>query len=290
MSNRQLWEGSDCAQWIREVDGRSKLFILLCFAMLVIVADSPRLLFMIFSTTLLLHIVARTSFHKWQILAVMLLLSLWGSIVSQALFFAQLPRTPLFVLLAADQGWLGRITGGIIIYREGIIYGAVQGLRASSMLVLGLLICWSSDPRQLLQALSAWRLPPQIAFMLVTAIRFLPVLASETAEIVTAIRIRSGRLQGYGGILKHLPHIAHPLLARSLRRAQTLAASVMCRGLLLRTGLQVGALPTKEWLVCIFMAICALIAMFFKIVTLLYKQGYYFGIFRNIYDWTGLYL
>lgn len=290
MSNRQLWEGSDCAQWIRVVDGRSKLFILLCFALLVIIADSPRLLFFIFSFALLLHIIAKTSLQKWQILAIMLLLSLWGSIISQGLFFAQFPRTPLFVLVANDQGWLGRATGGIIIYREGIVYGAIQGLRSASMLVLGLLICWSSDPRQLLQALCAWRLPTQISFMLVTAIRFLPVLASETAEILTAMRIRSGGVQSYASLLRSLPHVAHPLLARSLRRAQTLAASVMSRGLMLRQGTQATSIPILEKTVCIGVAIFTFVAVFFKIVTILYKQGYYFGLFRNIYDWTGLYL
>lgn len=291
MSSRQLWEGSDCAAWIRQVDGRSKLFILFCFALMVIAVDNPRLLFIIFSLTLLLHLVARTSFYKWQIMSILLLLGLWGSIISQALFFAQLPRTPLFVILAADQGWLGHLTGGIIVYREGIIYGAVQGLRSASMLVLGLLVCWSSDPRQLLQALCAWRLSPQLAFMSVTAIRFLPVLAAETGEIITALRIRSQESSGWRGILWNLPHIAHPLLARSLRRAQTLAASVTSRGFFLREQSRTNSrLPRAELAACILVACAAFILLVGKIIILLYKQGYYFGIFRNIYDWTRLYI
>ena len=290
MSNRQLWEGSDCAQWIREVDGRSKLWVLICFAFMVITADSPRLLFILFTLALLLHLVARTSFYKWQILAVLLLLSLWGSIIGQALFFAQLPRTPLLTIVAADQGWLGQFTGGIIIYREGIIYGAVQGMRAATMLVIGLLVCWSSDPRQLLQALCSWRLPPQIAFMAVTAIRFLPTLASETAEIITAIKIRTGHTGGKLYILKYLPQIANPLLARSLRRAQTLAASVVSRGFFLRVSSDVEQLPPKEFAVCSLVGLMTGGLIFAKVITLLYKQGYYFGVFRNIYDWAGLYI
>ena len=47
-----------------------------------------------------------------------------------------------------------------------------RGYVFASMLTLGLFVCWTSDPRQLLQALLAWRLSPQLAFMLVTAIRF----------------------------------------------------------------------------------------------------------------------
>lgn len=67
-------------------------------------------------------------------LSIFLLLGLWGSISSQALFFAQNPRTPLFMLISPDFPFLGSLTGGLYIYREGIIYGAVQGMRTASMI------------------------------------------------------------------------------------------------------------------------------------------------------------
>lgn len=172
MSVRQLWEGCDAAVWARKMDGRTKLLILFLVAVLAIVVDNPRTLFLLFTATLLLHLSARTSVYKWQVLSILLLLGLWGSMFSQALFFAQTPRTPLFVLIESTMPVLGQITGGLYVYREGVIYGAVQGLRSATMLTLGLFVCWTSDPRQLLKALMAWRLSPQIAFMLVTAIRF----------------------------------------------------------------------------------------------------------------------
>lgn len=69
-----------------------------------------------------------------------------------------------------------------------------------------------------------------MAFMLVTAIRFLPVLAAETGEVITALQLRSDSQRGRTAVLRHLPYIAKPLLARCLRRAQTLALSVVSRG------------------------------------------------------------
>lgn len=39
---------------------------------------------------------------------------------SQALFFAQTPRTPLFVIIEPTMPVLGQITGGLYIYREGL--------------------------------------------------------------------------------------------------------------------------------------------------------------------------
>ena len=291
MSARQLWEGTDAASWAQRLNGSTKLLVLFLFAILMITVDNPRTLFVLFSFTLLLHIVARTSIYKWKVLAVLLLLGLWGSMFSQALFYAQTPRSPLFVIISPEAGILGQLTGGLYVYREGILYGAVQGLRSASMLTLGLLVCWTSDPRQLLQAMLAWRLSPQLAFMLVTAIRFLPVLAAETGEIITALQLRSDSQRGRTAVLRHLPYIAKPLLARCLRRAQTLALSVVSRGFFLagaRKRKEVWALSERS--ACAALAVLVVAVVSSKLIYLLSEQGFYFGVFRQIYDWTVLYL
>lgn len=291
MSARQLWEGTDAASWAQRLNGRTKLLVLFLFAILMITVDNPRTLFVLFSFTLLLHIVARTSIYKWKVLAVLLLLGLWGSMFSQALFYAQTPRSPLFVIISPEAGILGQLTGGLYVYREGILYGAVQGLRSASMLTLGLLVCWTSDPRQLLKAMLAWRLSPQLAFMLVTAIRFLPVLAAETGEIITALQLRSDSQRGRTAVLRHLPYIAKPLLARCLRRAQTLALSVVSRGFFLagaRKRKEVWALSERS--ACAALAVLVVAVVSSKLIYLLSEQGFYFGVFRQIYDWTVLYL
>lgn len=214
-----------------------------------------------------------------------------GFHVQPGAVFAQTPRTPLFVLIAPEAGFIGQLTGGLFIYREGILYGAVQGLRSASMLALGLLVCWTSDPRQLLQALLAWRLPPQMAFMLVTAIRFLPVLAAETGEVITALQLRSDSQSGRTAVLRHLPYIAKPLLARCLRRAQTLALSVVSRGFFASGA----AKRRQQWdarekASCLLLLLVVIAVVGSKIIYLLSEQGFYFGVFRQIYDWTVLYL
>ena len=210
---------------------------------------------------------------------------------SQALFFAQTPRTPLVTIISPENGTLGALTGGLYIYREGILYGAVQGLRSASMLALGLLVCWTSDPRQLLKALLAWKLSPQLAYMLVTAIRFLPVMAAETGEVITALQLRSDSQRGRSAVLQHLPYICKPLLARCLRRAQTLALSVVSRGFFLASA---GQLQEKwslqEKLCCMGFLAFTVIVVASKIIYLLSEHGWYFGVFRIIYDWTVLYL
>lgn len=289
MSMRQLWEGSDAAEWAREIDGRTKLLLLFAFSILVITIDNPRTLFFIFSISLLLHLLVKTSIYKWQVMAILLLLGLWGSMFSQALFFSQTPRTPLFILLAPGTGFLGQLTGGITIYREGIVYGAIQGLRSATMLSMGLLVCWVSDPRQLLRGLMSWHLSPQIAFVLVTAMRFLPVLAAETGEILIALRLRAANNETKGSI-RFLPYIAKPLLARCLRRAQTLALSVLSRGVFLPRVSEQFAWPLREKSFCVFLSVFIAFILFGKITYLLSEQGLYFGNLRILYDWTKMYL
>ena len=159
------------------------------------------------------------------------------------------------------------------------------------MLSLGLLVCWTSDPRQLLNALLAWHLPPQVAFMLVTAIRFLPVLASETGEIITALQLRSDTQSGRTAVVRHIPYIAKPLLARCLRRAQTLALSVVSRGFFSAKVSQV----RQQWKPaekagCFAFCVFTLAVVGSKICYALSEQGFYFGVFRKIYDISKLYL
>lgn len=291
MSARQLWEGGDAASWAQNINGRTKLLLLFLFAVLTITVDNPRSLFILFSITLVLHMAAQTTLYKWKVLAVIILLGLWGSMFSQALFFAQNPRTPLWVLISPQTEFLGQLTGGLYVYREGILYGAVQGLRSAGMMSMGLLVCWTSDPRQLLQALMAWRLSPQISFMLVTAIRFLPVLASETSEVITALQLRSDSQKGRTAIVRHLPYIAKPLLARSLRRAQTLALSVVSRGFFLNKGRSKKYIwDFKEKIFCAVLVIAVLAVVAGKLVYILSEQGFYYGSLRQVYDWTKLYL
>lgn len=291
MSVRQLWEGSDAAPWAQRLTGRTKLITLFLFAILTITIDNPRTLFLLFTATLLLHLAAKTSIYKWRALAVLLLLGLWGSMFSQALFFAQNPRTPLLVLISPEMEFLGPLTGGLYIYREGILYGAVQGMRSASMLSLGLLVCWTSDPRQLLQALMSWKLPPQTAFMMVTAIRFLPVLAAETGEVITALQLRSDTQSGRSSVIRHIPYIAKPLLARCLRRAQTLALSVISRGFFSASAKQLqGYWPKVEKYTCFGAIALVAVVVFSKIMYLISEQGLYLGFLRSVYDWTKLYL
>lgn len=290
MSYRQLWEGADRSSWISRLDGRTKLSVLFLFAILMVLVDNARTLFILFTATLLLHGLAKTSIYKWKALSLFILLGLWGSVASQALFFNQQPRTPLVMLISPDVPFLGAVTGGLYIYQEGLIYGAVQGMRSVSMLSLGLLVCWTSDPRQLLKGLTSWHLSPQAAFMLVTAIRFFPVLASEAGEVLTALQLRSGHPAGRRQVLRHIPYLIKPLLARCLRRSQTLALSVTSRGLFAASQKKGEPWHRAEKTACLFFLLAVILTGSAKLLYYASRQGLYMGSLRMVYDITKVYL
>ena len=233
MYNRQVWEATPADTPIHRADVRTKLLLLLAVMVFAIGMEGPRPLFFLFVLALGLHVLARSSVERWRVLIVFLLVGIWGAMVSQALFYNQEPRTMIACLVSPATPWIGELTGGVYVYREGLEHGAVQALRSGIMMACGLLICWTTDSRQLLQCIMHWRMPYAIAFMLITSLRFLPVIFEETAIVLTAQRLR-----GFEPVRSFSPlrwirtafHVLFPILARALRRASTLALSVESRG------------------------------------------------------------
>lgn len=290
MSARQLWEGADGAPWARKLGGRTKLCLILFQSVYALSVDNPRSLLYGLLFCLCLHVFAKTSIYRWRVLAILILLGLWGSMASQALFYMQPDRTPLFTLISPDAPFLGALTGGVVVYREGFLYGAVQGLRSASMMTMGLFVCWTSDPRNLLKALCSWKIPVEISFMAVTALRFLPVLAGEAAEVMTALKLRSGTALGRYTVLFNLTGIISPLLARSLRRAQVLSLSVVSRGFLEERVMHKEPWAHSEKSFCFILIMAGMFLLFAKGSYLWSEQGFYYENLRPVYDFAKLHL
>lgn len=233
MYSRLLWEPAAGNSLLHKAEPATKLVLLLALGLCVILIDSPRTLYILFLLALAGHLLARTSKPRWILLITFLLFGFWGMMLSQAMFYAQEPRHPLVCLVSADTPVLGTLTGGVFLYREGALYGAVQALRSSIMLTYGLLLCWTSDPRDLLRTFVSLRMPYEIAFMAVTSLRFLPVIASEAGNVLTAQRLRGfDPRKGFSliRVIRMGFQTLWPVLARALRRAAMLALSVESRG------------------------------------------------------------
>lgn len=115
------------------------------------------------------------------------------------------------------------------------------GLYACTMLALRMLAMTSTIPVLLATTppkdiiivfVEKLKVPYLYAFMLVTSLRFIPILREELDLILQAQRARGYDLEGRNFIrkLKAILPVALPLLLMSVRRARTMAISMETRG------------------------------------------------------------
>ena len=293
---RSLVETTRAAPWARALDVRVKLAVLLAGAVLVVLVDAPVTLFGVFALVATLYPASRLPASKVGLAVVISLLTVWGTMLGQALFYASVPRTPLVVLVTKDTPVLGALTGGLCLYREGLLYGAVQSMRIVTMVGLGLWVCWTTEPHGFLAALVRLRVPYGIAFMTVTALRFLPTVASEAAVVSAARRMRGYHLRrrSWRHPARELVRFVKPLFANAVRRSRALALSVEGRAFdpsASRTSLAPAKLGWGEVVVLL-----ALLATLTTVIVLKTLNGlflhdvYYSSSLRGVYDFVRAWL
>ena len=295
MLDRSIWEAQPRETCIYRMDSRTKIVVLASTAVMSVLLDSPQTLFLILGGTLCLHFVARSTLAQWRVLLLFLLFSMWGTMVSQALFYNQEPRTEIFCLITPQTPLLGNLTGGLYLYKEGLLYGAIQAIRAGITLSVGLLMCWNTDISRLMRVMVHWRMPYEVAFMLTTSIRFIPVVFSEATIVLTA-----QRLKGFSPAKNCSPirfmrtafQTLLPIIARIIRRTELLALSVECRGF---SRERQGALgvrwPIKERLASAILGVALMAVLLCKIAySLQYNGVYYLSCMHNVYSITSLWM
>lgn len=294
MLNRQILEVVAADTWLRRLDARTKLGAAMIICLLSLLLDTPITLYALLMVILFLHLEAKTSAIKWAVMIFMMLAGIWGSVVSQAIFYAQDPRTPILCLLTADVA-RPFLKEGLYLYKEGLTYGALQAMRSSLMLAAGMLLCWTTDLRDMLKSLLYWKMPYPLAFMTIASLRFLPDIISETMTVITAQRLRGFQpmrsLQPQK-MLQTFYQLLFPVLARTIRRATTLSLSVEARGFG-RSGQQLPEMITWHYgRICLAIAWCILGALgIIKILYWLQFGGlWYSAILRPIYDFAKYWL
>lgn len=223
---------------LASLDPRLKLGGLAWLSTLTVLLDSTAALLALFVVAACVAAGLKLRPRAWAVVVGMLLALAWGTLLSQALFYAQLPRTALLTLVPPLE--LGDWHfPGLALYREGALYGLAQSLRILAVMLAGLAVCLSTSPERLLAALVKLRVPAAIGFTTVTALRFLPLLLSEVATVRQARRLRGYRFElravvrSPGEALRAVRlemALFVPVLAAALRRAAALATSVTSRG------------------------------------------------------------
>jgi energy-coupling factor transport system permease protein len=277
-----------------KLEPRTKILMMLISGCLVILLDSPTALLVCFLGGLALVALSVPTWRQIGLLCAFLFFTTWGLIYSQAIFYNEFPRTVLFTLVPADLPLIGKMTGGIRVYREGLFHGIVQSLRFNTTLVIGCFIVWTTQPRDLLLALAQLRVPATLAFMVTTALHFIPVIANEAMTVFRSQRLRGFRYFRLNlfatcrGILNSF----RPILAGNIRHATHLGESVESRGfspeaVTQRTSLRALKMGAWDFSLLAVLFVCLIGVVGLKLLYFCYANGiYYASWLRHAYTFT----
>ncbi len=163
-----------------------------------------------------------------QLLITMGLLFLVLLILSGALR-ASLPFLSIIVFFWILSAILACLTGGGIGYAMGLSQFFARFFIIAGA---GLFFAFTTSPLQLASALESLRIPGEVIFTLTVALRYIPVLALETAAIWDSLKLRVN-LSGFRMLLK--PSIIYrglivPLIIRAVKISDEVAVAAESRG------------------------------------------------------------
>lgn len=273
----------------------TKLGALGVFAILAVLLDNVGALGVVAAISAVALLSSRPSAARLRLAGGVAALTVWGMMLGQAIFYAQLPRTVVVRLVPDWIPVLGTWTGGINLYGEGFVYGLMQSLRAVTVLAAGLTLCWTTDGGELLVGMRRLRVPYGLAFMTVTALRFLPLVFAEVSTVLEVTRLRGGKLRGgHRGLWRTWLGILRAIFANAIRRASMLALSVRSRAFdpgADRSAWRETALGVPDKAVLGLLGVILLMVAANKLLFWAYVvQVYYNPLLRPVYDLTRRFL
>lgn len=157
----------------------------------------------------LIRLVKQLSFFLFFL--VLIFLSRWLTV----------PGHPLFSLWGFSLSWQGMVSGSLI------------AIRFLSIMLLGLLFTTSTRPQEI-KAAAQWFLTPiplvpekRAAIMISLALRFLPLILNQAAEVSHAVNARCGNLRK--NPVRRMLNLSWPLLKKTFLSAENLTLAMEAR-------------------------------------------------------------
>ncbi len=126
----------------------------------------------------------------------------------------------------------------IDVTRGGILNGIALAGRFLAIIMMSWVFVATTSPARLSSGFSGMGIPYRYSFLLVLAMRFVPVFQTELSNVREAQSLRGLRLgKGPGGIIRAARYTTVPMLVSALSKVHTLASSMEGRGF--------GAYPTR---------------------------------------------
>jgi energy-coupling factor transport system permease protein len=228
MSGDTRYAYREANTFMHSLDPISKMVWLFCLSLLIIVLIIPWVQITLWVAILFMAF-ALTGLSLGEVWGFVRFIYLLGGLifVMQSLF---VPGGPVL------WHW-----GPLTVEQHGMLIGAAAGLRIVNLATSSMIFLVSTSPRDLAIAVTEkLKMPMRATQALFLALRFLPLLEDEYADLMDAHRVRgAGGGNGLRERAARLQRFTVPFLFSSLRRAQVTALAMDAKAF--------GAFPTKTF-------------------------------------------
>ncbi|MCL2126281.1 MAG: energy-coupling factor transporter transmembrane protein EcfT [Oscillospiraceae bacterium] len=229
----------------------------------------PRVKLLILAGLSTAALVSRSYTTLLALLAISLIILLAGSIAPITIWMKLRGLFSLIVALFVLQCLFNRsgepllaFTKFTLITQAGFKTAAAISLRLL-VILLAALIVTTGEARDYLLSLTTMKVPYEVAFMVLTALRFLPMMREEAQDVLCAAQLRGLQIKKAG--LKRqvgaYSKIIIPIVAGAVRRAEDFSIAMEARGFRAhpqRTTMRKLRMRASDWL---YLAVfCAIIS------------------------------
>ncbi len=199
---------------MKNLDPRTKIIMVICISTLSIVYQQPLYLFFLFLFTLgiliLLKADLKNSFYQIKRMIPLFLMLL----IVQSVF------TSKGEALLSIGKWNILTIGGICM--------GISVLLRLLIIVTSAMILLTGSPRDFILALVQWKIPYEIAFMVMVGLHFIPIFKEEAQNVYNAVQMRGTELEKISLIqkVKVYPTIFIPIISSAVLRAQQMAVAM----------------------------------------------------------------
>ncbi len=272
---------------LEKLDPRSKLLFVVSISILSVSLDNTVSLSILAVLSAIFFALSFPSFPRIKMVFFLILLTTWGVVISQGMFYNRYPRTILFTIIPPFE-LLGHNFYGLHIYIQGLYYGLVQSLRFISCALSGIALCFSTSPDRMFLGLMGLRIPRTLSFLSIMAIRFIPEFMDEFSQVRQAMRIKGYKPFKRGIIytVKSELKSLYPVFASAIRRSEEISESLIVRGF---NPLDEKISRRERWkraemLPSFFFLLLSFFILLVKITFYLYERGIlYEGFLRPLY-------
>lgn len=224
-----IFEYHDRQTVVHRLDPRIKTAWVAILVVMAILIREPALLVLLFAITLIPLVLSRVPARTLFFILLLYLMIAAGTTLTQALFYRPSDGTLLsFVwLVPPDVPVIGSLTGGILVSRQGALYGFIQAFRILAVLNMSVVLVVTTPINRIILGLRQIGVPGTFAFMLTTAVRFVPVLMEEYQTILAALRARN--LTSPYHPIRTVELSFAPLIINVIRRCNQLALAAESR-------------------------------------------------------------